>query len=77
MFIITFISSLAGRIRIYFTPNAPVKPERILSLYRDEREFLSFLPEGGIELDLRKKKWNEIFIELKDILEELGGGKSG
>ena len=73
---ITSMDNLSGRIRIYFDPETPVKPERILSLYRDGREFLSFLPEGGIELDLRKKKWNEIFIELKDILEELGGGKS-
>ncbi|MBL7032177.1 MAG: transcription-repair coupling factor, partial [Nitrospira sp.] len=73
---ITKIDNLSGRIRIYFASETPVKPERILSLYRDEREFLSFLPEGGIELDLRKKKWNEIFIELKDILEELGGNKS-
>ena len=29
----------------------------------------------GIELDLRKKSWAEIFIVLKEILEELGGGK--
>ena len=72
---ITKIDNLSGRIRIYFAAGTPVKPERILSLYRDEREFLSFLPEGGIELDLRKKSWNEIVIELKDILEELGGGK--
>lgn len=72
---ITKMDNLSGRIRIYFASETPVKPERILSLYRDEREFLSFLPEGGIELDLRKKSWNEIVIELKDILEELGGGK--
>ncbi len=72
---ITKIDNLSGRIRIYFAPETPVKPERILSLYRDGREFLSFLPEGGIELDLRKKSWNEIVIELKGVLEELGGAK--
>jgi len=69
------LDNLSGRIRIYFASETPVKPERILSLYRDEREFLSFLPEGGIELDLRKRSWDEIVIELKDILEELGGDK--
>ncbi len=31
-----------------------------------------FLPEGGIELDLKGKSWNEIFRELKSIMEELG-----
>jgi len=69
------IENISGRVKIYFAPDTPVKPERILSLYRDGREYLSFLPEGGIELDLRKKSWAEIFIALKEILEELGGGK--
>ncbi len=33
---------------------------------------VKFLPEGGIELDLRGKSWNEVFRELKGIMEELG-----
>ncbi len=70
---ISKMDNLSGRIRIYFAPETPLKPEKILALYRDEREFLTFLPEGGIELDLRKKKWADIFIVMKDILEELGG----
>jgi transcription-repair coupling factor (superfamily II helicase) len=71
---ITKMDNFLGRIKIYFSAETPVKPERMLSLYRDGREYLSFLPEGGIELDLRKKSWNEIVVVLKDILEELGGG---
>ncbi len=37
-----------------------------------ERKYLKFLPEGGIELDLRDKPWYEVFRELKAIMEELG-----
>lgn len=74
---ITKIENISGRVRIFFASDTPVKPERILSLYREGREYLSFLPEGGINLDLRKRKWNEVFTELKDILAELGGGKAG
>lgn len=72
---VTKINNLSGRIRVYFSPDTPLKPERILSLYRDGREYLSFLPEGGIELDLKNKRWDDIFSELKAIMLELGGAK--
>lgn len=39
---------------------------------RDREVHLKFLSEGGIELDLTGKPWNEVSSELKEVLRELG-----
>jgi transcription-repair coupling factor (superfamily II helicase) len=68
---ITKIQNIAGRIKILFAPETPVTSEMIFSLYKNRQGYLKFLPERGIELDLRGKSWSEIFSELKGIMEEL------
>jgi transcription-repair coupling factor (superfamily II helicase) len=70
---VTRIQNMAGRIKIVFAPEAPVTSQQIFSLYKNREKNLKFLPEGGIELDLRGKEWNEIFIELKTVMEAIGG----
>ncbi len=68
---ITKLENVAGKIRIIFATETPVTPEKIFSLYKTRKGYIKFLPEGGIELDLRNKKWNQIFRELKGVMEEL------
>jgi transcription-repair coupling factor (superfamily II helicase) len=68
---ISKIQSMAGKIKILFSPDTPVTPENIFSLYESRKKYLKFLPEGGIELDLRGKNWRNIFRELKGLMEEL------
>jgi len=41
-------------------------------MYENRKEQLKFLSEGGFEIDLRDKAWNEVFSELKMIMEEIG-----
>jgi hypothetical protein len=48
-----------------------VKPEDIFALHETRKGHIKFLQEGGVELDLRGKKWNEIYTELKHTMEEL------
>ncbi len=70
------LQNIAGKIKILFAPETPVTPEKILSLYPVRKNIsngVKFLPEGGIELDLRGKQWNAVFKKLKRIMEELGG----
>ncbi|MCK5511634.1 MAG: DEAD/DEAH box helicase, partial [Thermodesulfovibrionia bacterium] len=69
---VTRIQNMAGRMKIVFAPETPVTSQQIFSLYKNRKTYLKFLPEGGIEVDLRGKEWSEIFIELKSIMEELG-----
>jgi len=70
-FAITTIQNISGRVKILFAPETPVTPEKIFSLYKGREGLLKFLPEGGIELNLRDKKWKEVFKEVKEILKEL------
>ncbi|MEK7823263.1 MAG: TRCF domain-containing protein, partial [Nitrospirota bacterium] len=65
------IQNIEGKIKIIFAPETSVTPQKVLSLSKNREKYLRFLPEGGFELDLRGKQWNEIFIKLKEILEEL------
>jgi hypothetical protein len=65
---------MSGRIQILFAPETPVTPEQIFSLHNTRKEVIKFLPQGGLELDMRKKQWGEIFRELKGVMEELGAG---
>jgi transcription-repair coupling factor (superfamily II helicase) len=69
---ITKIQKIAGKIRIFFASEAPVTSEKIFSLYKSRKKFLKFLPEGGIELNLRGQEWDGIFKEIKRIIEEIG-----
>ena len=43
----------------------------LFALHATRKGRIKFLPEGGVELDLRGEKWNSIFEELKELLEEL------
>ncbi|MEF9426083.1 MAG: transcription-repair coupling factor [Candidatus Mariimomonas ferrooxydans] len=69
---VTNIQNISGRIKILFAPETEVTPQRILSIYKNRSKYLKFLPEGGIEIDLRGKPWNEAYRELKVIMEEIG-----
>lgn len=68
---ISRIENRAGRIRVLFAPETPVTPDKIFSLYKTRKGNIKFLPEGGVELDLRAEKWNIILRELKGIMDEL------
>jgi transcription-repair coupling factor (superfamily II helicase) len=70
-FLISRIQNITGRIQIIFAPETPATSEKIFSLYNTRKKILKFLPEGGIELDLRGKPWSDIFKELKRVMEEL------
>jgi transcription-repair coupling factor (superfamily II helicase) len=70
-FLITRVQNINGRIQIIFAPETPVTSQQIFSLYNTRKKILKFLPEGGVELDLRGKAWSDIFKELKRVMEEL------
>ena len=38
-----------------------------MTSYDGRKGFLKFLPEGGIEMNLKGKKWDEVFKEVKDV----------
>ncbi len=65
------MQNIAGNIKIIFARETPVTSEKILSLYTVKEKHLKFLPEGGIELDLRGKPWKKVFRELKEVLRKL------
>jgi transcription-repair coupling factor (superfamily II helicase) len=65
------IQNITGRIQIIFAPETPVASQQIFSLYNTRKKTLKFLPEGGVELDLRGKPWNDVFKEIKKVMEEL------
>ncbi|MBI5100009.1 MAG: transcription-repair coupling factor [Nitrospirae bacterium] len=73
-FLITRVQNINGRIQIIFGPDTQVSSQTIFSLYNTRKKILKFLPEGGIELDLRGKPWSDIFKELKRVMEELESG---
>ncbi|RJQ46551.1 MAG: transcription-repair coupling factor [Nitrospiraceae bacterium] len=70
---IASIRNTLGKIQIIFAPDALVTPQQIFSLHDTRKKMLKFLPEGGIELDLRGKAWKEVFSEVKRVMEELEG----
>jgi transcription-repair coupling factor (superfamily II helicase) len=69
---ITRIKNRAGRIEVLFAAETPVTPERVFSLHNTRKGYVKFLPEGGIELNLKGKPWDEVYGELKGVMEELG-----
>ncbi len=70
---ITRIDNFAGRYKMLFAPETPTTPEQIFALHTTRKGKLKFLPEGGIEINMKGCKWHEIFGELKSIMEELQG----
>jgi len=72
-YMIVRIQNILGKVQIIFSPETSVSSQQIFSLYDTRKEMLKFLPEGGVELDLRGKGWKEIFKELKMVMEELEG----
>jgi transcription-repair coupling factor (superfamily II helicase) len=69
---ITKIENIAGKIKILFAPDTPVMPQQLFDLHATRKGWIKFLPEGGIELNLRGKSWDRIFMELKEVMKELG-----
>jgi transcription-repair coupling factor (superfamily II helicase) len=70
------IQNVAGKVRVLFAPETPVSTERIFALHDTRKKLLKFLPEGGIELDLRGKKWNDVYREVMGVMKELSGDSS-
>jgi transcription-repair coupling factor (superfamily II helicase) len=69
--LISEIRNIAGKIKILFASETPVTPEQIFALYSARKGYIKFLPEGGIELDLRGKDWAGVYKELKGLMKEL------
>jgi transcription-repair coupling factor (superfamily II helicase) len=69
---ITKIMNTRGKITLIFAQETPVTPEKVIFLYGKRKEGFKLLPEGGIELDLSGKPWDEMFEQIKEIMEELG-----
>lgn len=65
------IENMAGKIRLVFSPESPVSQEKILSLYDKKEKGLKFLPERGIELDMKGREWSEVHLKLKSIMKNL------
>ena len=68
---ITRIHNVAGRYRILFADETEVTPDMLFAIHTTRKGQIKFLPEGGIELDLRGKKWDTVYEELRELLEEL------
>lgn len=68
---ITRIENRAGIYKVLFDKETPVTPEQIFALQKSRKGRIKFLPEGGIELEMKGMKWNVIFNELKGVMEEL------
>ncbi len=68
---ITKMQNLRGRIKVIFAPMTGITPQKIFELHKGREGYIKFLPEGGVEIDLRGRTWQETFKELKDIIFEL------
>jgi transcription-repair coupling factor (superfamily II helicase) len=73
---ITKIQNNDGRFHMLFAPGVSVRPETLLELQRERDRYLRFLPQSGIELNLRGKTWDETFRVLRDILREVIDGRN-
>jgi transcription-repair coupling factor (superfamily II helicase) len=69
--LITRIQNIAGKIKVVFAPETPITPERIFSLYKSNKRRIRLLPEGGIEIDLKDRGWDEMLTELKKVIQTL------
>ena len=66
------IINTGGRIRILFAPETPVSPEDLFALHETRKGRIKFLPEGGIELGLKGRNWDDTVKEIKEVMKELG-----
>jgi transcription-repair coupling factor (superfamily II helicase) len=66
------IQNVGGKVRVLFAPETSVSTEKIFALHNTRKAHLKFLPEGGIELDLRGKNWDDVYLEVMGVMEELG-----
>lgn len=70
---ISKLQNVAGRVRLLFAPETPVSSDRIFALHNTRQGYLRFLPEGGVELDLRGQAWPFVCQELQKVFDELQG----
>ncbi len=68
---ITKIQRIDGKMKILFSDKTPITPERLYALYKKRERPLRFLPEGGIEVDLKGIGQKELIQELKEFLKLL------
>jgi transcription-repair coupling factor (superfamily II helicase) len=71
---VTGIKNIGGRFRVILSDSIAVDSKTLSGLHRSREGHLTFLPEGGFELDLRGKRWDEAFRELKLIMQDVGKG---
>jgi transcription-repair coupling factor (superfamily II helicase) len=69
---ITRIQNVSGRYRIFFADETEVTPEMLFALQGTRKGRVRFLPEGGMEIDMRGKKWEYVHDELRSVIDELG-----
>ena len=50
---ITSIVNMYGKVSILFAPETSVTPDQLFAIHNTRKGRIKFLPEGGIELDLR------------------------
>lgn len=72
---ITKIENMAGRIKMIFGTETHVTPQQLFALHTTRAGSIKFLPEGGIELNLKGSPWDKIYGELKKVMEELENSK--
>ena len=65
------IKKQGKEIRLLFKKNAPVEPDKIISLVTKRQQWTSLLPEGGIAVKDSGKSLNEVFELLIELLIEL------
>ncbi len=68
--LITKIQNISGMIGVIFATNTKVTPQMLFSLYDKKKRHIKYLPDG-LEMDLKGKRWEEVFGELKGIMEKL------
>jgi transcription-repair coupling factor (superfamily II helicase) len=73
---VTKMQNNDGRFHILFAPGVSVGPETLFELQKKRDRYLRFLPQGGIELNLRGKTWDRTFRELRGILQEVIDGRN-
>jgi transcription-repair coupling factor (superfamily II helicase) len=66
--LITKIQGINGRVKILFSDNTPITPEQLYGLYKKRTYHIRFLPEGGIEVDLKARQRRGPLHELKAFL---------
>jgi transcription-repair coupling factor (superfamily II helicase) len=74
---VTGIKNIGGKFRILLSSDTTIDTQALLGLHKNREGYLKFLPEGGIELDMRGKSWDEAFRELKLIMQEMEKGYNG